>query len=96
MRGRECCCQRHGRHDARSDSMVSIPSPAAITSRAVSKRTALPSRWPIARRGESIGALSHLDGFSQVRWAPVMRPSRSVTAAIIAGQVSVGECRSGR
>ena len=80
----------------RSDSMVSMPSPAAKTSRATSKRTALPRRAPIARLGVSIAALSRPDGSSQVRCAPVILPSKSVTAAIIAGQVSVGECRSGR
>ena len=37
----------------RSDSMVSMPSPAAITSSAGPKRTACPRRWPIARRGVS-------------------------------------------
>ena len=35
-------------------------------------------------------------GSSQVRCAPVILPSRSVTAAIIAGQVSVGDMPSGR
>ena len=74
----------------RSDSMVSMPSPAAITSSATPKRTALPRRWPIARRGVSIGALSRPDGSSQVRCTPVILPARSVTAAISAGQVSVG------
>ena len=49
----------------RSDSMVSMPSPAAITSRATPKRTALPRRWPIARRGVSIGALPSPVGSSQ-------------------------------
>lgn len=33
---------------------------------------------------------------SQMRCAPVMAPERPVTAAIIAGQVSAGECSSGR
>jgi hypothetical protein len=41
----------------RNDNMVSIPSPAARTSSAEPKQTALPSRSPIARRGVSIGAL---------------------------------------
>ena len=41
----------------RSDSMVSMPSPAASTSFATPKRTAWPRRSPIARRGVSIGAL---------------------------------------
>ena len=72
--------------------MVSMPSPAAMTSPATPKRTALPSRSPIARLGVSIGALSRRPiGSSQVRCTPVILPSRSVTAAIIAGQVSVGE-----
>ena len=44
----------------------------------------------MARRGVSIGALPEPSGASQVRCAPVIVPSRSVTAAIIAGQVSVG------
>jgi hypothetical protein len=35
-------------------------------------------------------------GSSQVRWTPVIAPARSVTAAISAGQVSGGECSSGR
>ena len=67
---------------------------------ATPKRTALPRRSPIARRGVSIGALpsgrDQAIGSSQVRCAPVIRPSRSVTRAIIAGQVSVGACSSGR
>jgi len=36
--------------------MVSMPSPAAITSPAGPKRTACPRRWPIARREVSTGA----------------------------------------
>ena len=46
----------------------------------------------MARRGVSIGALplARTAGSSQVRCTPVIVPSRSVTAAIIAGQVSVG------
>ena len=52
-------------------------------------------RQPIARRGVSIGALPDPDGSSQVRWTPVTRPVRSVTAAIIAGHVSTGACASG-
>jgi hypothetical protein len=51
---------------------------------------------PMARRGVSTGALLEPSGASQVRCAPVMAPERSVTAAIIAGQVSVGELSSGR
>ena len=35
-------------------------------------------------------------GSSQVRCTPVIRPPRSVTQAIIAGQVSVGRCSPGR
>jgi hypothetical protein len=45
----------------------------------------------IARLGVLTGALSCPAGSSQVRCAPVILPSRFVTAAIIAGQVSVGE-----
>jgi hypothetical protein len=44
----------------------------------------------------STGALPEPSGASQVRCAPVILPSRSVTAAIIAGQISVGLCSSGR
>ena len=51
----------------RSDSMVSMPSPAARMSPATPKRTPCPRRWPIARRGVSIGALPDPDGSSQVR-----------------------------
>jgi hypothetical protein len=51
---------------------------------------------PMARRGVSTGALPKPSGASQVRCVPVMRSVRSVTAAIIAGQVSVGELSSGR
>jgi hypothetical protein len=81
--------------------MVSMPSPAAMTSPATPKRTALPRRWPIARRGVSIGAFPSVvalnpPGSSQVRCAPEIVPPRSVTAAIIAGQVSVGAYSSGR
>ena len=54
-----------------SDSIVSIPSPAAITSTATPKRTACPRRSPIARLGVSIGALPEPFGASQVRCAPV-------------------------
>lgn len=36
----------------------------------------------MARRGVSIGALPEPSDMSQVRCAPVYRPSRSVTAAI--------------
>jgi hypothetical protein len=49
-----------------------------------------------AHGGASTGALPKPSGASQVRCAPVMAPERSVTAAIIAGQVSVGELSSGR
>ena len=80
----------------RSDSIVSMPSPAARTSSAASKRTAWPRRAPMARRGVSTAALPKPSGASQVRCAPVMRSARSVTAAIIAGQVSVGKLSSGR
>ena len=45
----------------RSDSIVSMPSPASM-SFATPKRTALPRRSPIARRGVSIGALPRPDG----------------------------------
>ena len=48
-----------------------------------------------SRRVDRRLAASPDRGSSQVRCAPVMRPSRSVTAAIIAGQVSVGECSIG-
>jgi hypothetical protein len=58
------------------------------------KRTAWPTR--LARRGVSTGALPKPSGASQVQCAPVMAPERSVTAAIIAGQVSVGKLSSGR
>jgi hypothetical protein len=40
--------------------------------------------------------LSRPDGSSQVRCAPVILPSRSVTAEINAGQVSVGASEFGR
>ena len=50
--------------------------------------------WPVAAK--SMGALSRPDGSSQVRCAPVILPPRSVTAAIRAGQVSVGLSSSGR
>ena len=50
----------------------------------------------MARRGESMGALSRPEGWSHVRCAPVILPPRSVTAAIRAGQVSVGLWSSGR
>jgi hypothetical protein len=42
----------------RKDSMVSRPSPAAMTSAARPNRTPNPSRRPIARRGVASGALS--------------------------------------
>ncbi len=48
------------------------------------------------RAGVSTGALSSPVGSSQVRCAPVMSPLRSVTAAISAGQISVGASASGR
>jgi hypothetical protein len=41
-------------------------------------------------------ALPKPSGASQVRCAPVMRSARSVTAAIIAGQVSIGDLSFGR
>ena len=47
-------------------------------------------QMPIARLDVSTGALSSPLGSSQVRCTPVMLPARSVTAAISAGQVSVG------
>jgi len=50
----------------------------------------------MARRGEPMGALSWPERSSQVRCAPVILPPRSVTAAISAGQVSVGLFSSGR
>ncbi len=50
----------------------------------------------MARRGELMGALSWPDRSSQVRCAPVILPPRSVTAAIRAGQVSVGLSSSAR
>ena len=61
-----------------------------IERRGTPMRTAAPSRSPIALRGVSIGALSEPSGASQVRCAPVILPVRSVTAAIMAGHVSVG------
>ena len=81
--------------------MVSTPSPAAITEPGSPKRTADPRRLPIARLGVSTGALPKVaslkpSGSSQVRCAPVSSPLRSVTEAMIAGQISVGECSSGR
>ncbi len=79
----------------RSDRMVSMPSPAAITSCDTPNRTAWPRRSPIARLGVSTGALPLPSSASQVRCAPVMRPPRSVTDAIIAGQLSVGLCSPG-
>ncbi|KPH87197.1 hypothetical protein GLUCOINTEAF2_0204169 [Komagataeibacter intermedius AF2] len=79
-----------------SDSTVSIPSPAARTSEAAPKRTAWPSRSPIARRGMATGALPFPSRASQVRCTPVTRLSGSVTAAIMAGQVSVGLSASAR
>ena len=75
----------------RSDSMVSMPSPAAMTSPATPKRTALPRRWPIARLGVSIGALPSPGWVEPGPMRAGDPPSRSVTAAIIAGQVSGGE-----
>ena len=68
----------------RSDSMVSMPSPAAITSPAGPKRTACPRRWPIARRGVSTGALP--------------RPDRIEPGAVRAGDVAleIGDSRDHR
>ncbi len=85
----------------RSDSMV-LDAFAGRHHRARSpKRTADPRRLPIARLGVSTGALPKVaslkpPGSSQVRCAPVSSPLRSVTAAMIAGQISVRECSSGR
>jgi len=64
--------------------------PRPLPSRRSPRRneTAFPRRWPHRPAvGVSTGALSRPDGSSQVRCAPVMCPWRSVTAAIIAGQV---------
>ena len=72
----------------RSDSIVSMPSPAARMSAARPKRTPLPRSMPMARRGVEIGAFAFPDRSSQVRCAPVMAPVSSVTAAISAGQLS--------
>lgn len=72
----------------------SMPSPAASTpafpgaGSAVSERTALPRRWPIAHRGVATGALVRPGESSQVRCTPVTVPSPSVTAARSAGQAS--------
>ena len=81
----------------RSDSMVSMPSPAAmhIARHAEADGVAEEMAHRAPRRVDRRLAATS-DGSSQVRCAPVIRPSRSVTAAIIAGQVSVGACRSGR
>ena len=81
----------------RSDSMVSMPSPAAMTSPAdteadgIAKEMAHRPPRRVDRR-----LVRRPAGSSQVRCAPVILPSRSVTAAIIAGQVSVGDASSGR
>ncbi len=45
----------------------------------------------MARLGVEMSALCEPEGSSQVRWAPVIVPSRSVTAAIMAGQAKVLE-----
>src|SRR2546430_1704225 len=63
--------------------MVSRPSPAAITSVTIPKRTPCPRRWPMARRGVSTGALSLPDGSSQVRCAPVIEPACLARGAVV-------------
>src|SRR6267142_2025455 len=81
----------------RSDNMVSMPSPAtSMSSSAKPKRTALPSRSPIARRGVSIGALpsrirSNPSGSSHVRCTPVIRPSHPLQDRLRFGTRQVQE-----
>ena len=79
----------------RRDRTVSIPSPTAMTLEGLPKRTAWPSSSPMALRGVAIGALPLPSEASQVRCAPHCRPSRSVTAAIIAGSAALGPPFSG-
>ncbi len=88
MRCRERRCHRHVGKVCRR-SMVSMPSPAAITlghTDADGRPKQITHR--LARRVDR--ALSEPSGASQVRCTPVILPERSVTAAIMAGQVSVG------
>ena len=97
MRGRKCCDHRHAGHDAaeRQHGLDPLAGRHHVASRTetdgVTEKVTHRPAWGIDRR-----LAAPVDGSSQVRCAPVIWPSRSVTAAIIAGQVSVGASASGR
>ena len=98
MRGRE---RRHHRHVGQDAAKRQHGLDAFAGGRDVARHTEAdrvaeeiahrPPRRVDRRLAERVGSKPF--GSSQVRCAPVIRPSRSVTAAIIAGQVSVGACR---
>ena len=85
--GRQRTAQRQHRLDAFADSEDVV---ARAEADGMAEETAHGPSWRVDWR------LAEPSGASQVRCAPVMAPERSVTAAIIAGQVSVGEVSSER